>query len=401
LSESIHFPEGANMKCRLSSLKLVLLLVVSLVSLSAQAAELASLPERSAAIRTVIEKSRELIRAKQEEWKIPGVSAAVAVDGRVVWSEGFGWADLEQRIAVSPLTRLRIGSVSKMFAAVAVAALVEQGRLDLDAPIQRYVPYFPEKRWPITARQLAGHMAGIRHYADKDAAFVDLNFDSVVYAGPLSGAPHFASVRDGLAIFEDDPLEFEPGTKSQYSSYGFNLLSTVVEGAAGESYLDAVNRLVTEPLGLLATGADHPYYIIPNRSRFYRQSKSEGTLNAPFIDSSYKWAGGGFLSTPEDLVRFASALLQPGFLRAETLELMFTPQRLADGESIGVGIGWRVDRDEQGRRRFHHGGTIEGGGAIILGLRDEKVAVAIVTNQLPRFGNDEAGRIAAWFAEAP
>jgi len=377
------------MKCHLSVSKFVLFLAISLVSLPTQAAELYHpLPERSSAIRAAIEKSRALIRAGQEDRKIPGVSVAVAVNGQVIWSEGLGWADLEQKIVVSPLARFRIGSVSKMFCAVAVAALVEQGRLDLDAPVQQYVPYFPEKRWPITARQLAGHMAGIRHYRDED------------YSGPLAGAPHFTSVRDGLAIFAGNPLEFQPGTKYQYSSYGFNLLSAVVEGAAGESYLDAVNRLVTEPLGLLATGADHPYYILPNRSRFYWLSENDGPLNARFIDSSYKWAGGGFLSTPDDLVHFASALLQPGFLRAETLKLMFTPRQLANGESTGVGIGWRVDRDEQNRRRFHHGGTILGGGAILLALRDEKVAVAIVTNQLPRFSNDEAGQIAAWFAEA-
>lgn len=208
--------------------KTVVFLVAGFLVIPARAAELQPLPDRADAIRTAIEKSRALIQAKQEERKIPGVSAAVAIDGRVVWSEGFGWADLEQRIPVSPLTRFRIGSVSKTFAAVAAAALVEQDRLDLDAPIQRYVPYFPEKRWTVTARQLAGHMAGIRHYRDAD------------FFGLLAGAPHFANVREGLAIFSNDPLEFEPGTQSAYSSYGFNLLSAVVEGAAGRPYLDVI-----------------------------------------------------------------------------------------------------------------------------------------------------------------
>lgn len=159
--------------------------------------------------------------------------------------------------------------------------------------------------------------------------------------------------------------------------------------------------MIVEPLGLLATGADHPYRIVPYRSRFYEWVEGEGALNAPFIDSSYKWAGGGFLSTAEDLVRFASALLKPGFLAEETLELMFTPQRIPGGDSTGVGLGRRVDRDARNRRRFHHGGTIGGGGAIVLALRDERVAVAIVTNQLPRFGNEEAGQIAGWFAGIP
>ena len=366
----------------------------------AQDGELHPLPERPSAVKDAIDRSRALITARQTEHRFPGISAAVAVRGRIIWSEGFGWADLEQHVPVSSLTRFRLGSVSKAFCAVAVAALVEQGRLDLDAPIQRYVPDFPVKRWPITARQLAGHQAGIRHYQDKDGAFIDLRVDSRVYDHPLAGAPHFSSVRAGLAFFENDPLEFEPGTQSQYSSYGFNVLSAVVEGASKKPYLDAVSHLVTEPLGLLATVADHPFRVIPNRSRFYSSSKEFGTLNVPSLDSSYKWAGGGFLSTPEDLARFLSALLHPGFLSTKTLDLMFTPQRLKSGDPTNVGIGWRIDKDGQGRRRFHHGGTIEGGGAILVALPDEDVTIAILTNQLPRFSEADASQIASWFAAA-
>jgi CubicO group peptidase (beta-lactamase class C family) len=368
--------------------------------LPGQTGGLHPLPERPAAVRDAIDRSRELITARQSEHRFPGISAAVAVQGRIIWSEGFGWADLEQHVPVSSLTRFRLGSVSKVVCAVAVAALLEQGRLDLDAPIQRYVPDFPDKRWPITARQLAGHQAGLRHYQDKDGAFIDLNVDSRVYDQPLAGAPHFSSVRAGLAFFEDDPLEFEPGTRSQYSSYGFNVLSAVVEGASKQPYLDAVRHLVTEPLGLLATGADHPFRLIPNRARFYSASKEFGTLNTAFLDSSYKWAGGGFLSTPEDLVSLLSALLHPGFLSARTRDLLFTPQHLNNGTPTNVGIGWRIDKDDQGRRRFHHGGTIEGGGAIVLALPDEDVTVAILTNQLPRFSEADASQIASWFAAA-
>jgi serine beta-lactamase-like protein LACTB len=373
-------------------------LMASATITPAQDARLHPLPGRPTGVQHAIDRSRALIGAKQIEHRFPGIAAAVAVGGRIVWSEGFGWSDLEQRVPASPLTRFRLGSVSKVFCAVAAAVLAERGTLNLDAPIQRYVADFPVKPWPITARQLAGHQAGIRHYRDKDGAFIDLEVDARVYDLPLAGAPHFASVRAGLAFFENDPLEFEPGTRSQYSSYGFNVLSAVVEGAAEESYLDAVSHLVTEPLGLLATGADHPFRIIPNRSRFYAASKELGTLNAFFLDSSYKWAGGGFVSTADDLVRFMSALLRPGFLSAHTLDLMFTPQRLSNGSPTTVGIGWRIDTDAQGRRRYHHGGTIEGGGAIVLALPDQDVVVAILTNQLPRFSEADAAQIASWFA---
>ena len=376
------------------------LLAVATHTLPAQTNEISHLPARPSAVSDAVDRSRALITARQAEHAFPGVSVAVARRGTIVWSEGFGWADVEQRVAVSALTRFRVGSVSKVFCAVAAAVLAERGLLDLDAPIQRYVPDFPRKRWDITARQLAGHLAGVRHYQEKDGAFIDLRIDSRIYAHPLAGAPHFASVRDGLAVFEHDPLDFEPGTRSQYSSYGFNLLGAVVEGAAKEPYLDAVSRLVIEPLGLLSTGADHPFRIIPHRSRFYTNSKELGTLNAAFLDSSYKWPSGGFLSTPQDLVRLLSSLLRPGFLSPATLEAMFTPQRLANGESIDVGIGWRIDKDKLGRRRIHHGGTIEGGGAMVLALADEEVTVAVITNQLPRFSEADATQIASWFADA-
>jgi serine beta-lactamase-like protein LACTB, mitochondrial len=116
---------------------------------------------------------------------IPGVSVAVAKDGVIVWSEGFGFADLEQRVPVWPSTRFRIGSVSKPLTADAVALLYQQGRLDLDAPVQRYVPSFPDKGYPITTREVAGHLAGIWHYKE----------------GEFDNPRHFASVLESLAIF--------------------------------------------------------------------------------------------------------------------------------------------------------------------------------------------------------
>ena len=116
-------------------------------------------PRDAAAITKARALVAELVRAQE----IPGLSVAVARKGTVVWSEGFGLADVESGVPVTPLTRFRAGSVSKVLTAAGVAKLVEEGRLDLDAPVQRYVPEFPKKPWPITTRQLAAHTAGIRH----------------------------------------------------------------------------------------------------------------------------------------------------------------------------------------------------------------------------------------------
>ncbi len=294
----------------------------------------------------------------------------------------------------TPLTRFRLGSVSKMFAAVALVKLVEQRRLDLDTPIQKYVPDFPHKPWPITARQLSAHTSGMRHYRDADFAA-----DS-----PIGRNHHFLTDREALTIFENDPLEFEPGTRAHYSTYGYSLLASAIAGAAGAPYQQLIRDLITTPLGLDSVSADHPYFIVPQRSAFYvyRDDIAE-TIHAGFTDNSYKWAGGGYLSNTEDLARFASSLLTPGFLSRESLALMFTPQRLSDGQPAAtggapVGIGWRVDQDGEGRPRFHNGGSLTGGGAIVLALRNEQVVVAIATNQLPRPTEMMANRIAALFA---
>ncbi|MGH9793149.1 MAG: serine hydrolase domain-containing protein [Candidatus Acidiferrales bacterium] len=325
-------------------------------------------------------------RALAQHWLTergwPGVSMAVGVNGEIVWSEGFGYADIENRVAVWPETKFRVGSVSKPLTAAALALLVEQGKLDLDAPVQRYVPGFPEKGKPVTSRLVAGHLAGIRHY--RGAEFLL--------------AKRYDSVTESLEIFKDDPLVFEPGARYGYSSYGWNLLSAVVEGASGEKFLDYMNASVFRRLGLRHTLADENDVLIPHRARFY-QRNSDGVLhNAPYVDNSYKWAGGGFLSTTEDLVRFASAHLQPGFLKAETLKLLFTSQRTVAGEETHYGIGWAVRADEKGRRTIGHSGGSVGGSTMLLMYPDSGVVIAMAVNlSSARLAPRDAAQIAALF----
>ena len=342
------------------------------------------LPGESARFSQAIGRGRALVNIIMTTRQVPGMSVAVAVEGRVAWSEGFGVADAEQYVMVTPMTRFRLGSVSKVLTAAAVARLVETGRLDLDAPIQQYVPGFPKKRWPITTRQLTSHTAGIRHYAGD-------------FQGVLSSAPHFDSVTKGLTIFQDDPLLFEPGTSYAYSSYGWNLVSAVVEGASSTEFLAYMQREIFEPLNLRNTAADHVDAIIPHRTGFYRRREDGTLLHAPYLDNSYKWAGGGFLSNAEDLLRFASAHLQPGFFTQRTLDLLFTSQRLKSGKEVGVGVGWRIGTDGKGRRILHHGGSIDGGRAMVMAFPESKVVVAMLGNLLADFGEREAQQLGDLF----
>jgi CubicO group peptidase (beta-lactamase class C family) len=134
------------------------------------------------------------------------------------------------------------------------------------------------------------------------------------------------------------------------------------------------------PLGLRNTTEDQPAEIIEQRARFYTRWKDKPVQNAPFVDNSYKWAGGGFLSTAEDLARFGSALLQPGFLKAESLKLLFTSQKTVDGKETGYGIGWFVGKSRSGQRIYEHAGGAAGGSSQLIVYPDTHVVVAMICN---------------------
>ncbi|MGH7973007.1 MAG: serine hydrolase domain-containing protein, partial [Limisphaerales bacterium] len=282
-----------------------------------------------------------------------------------VWSEGFGFRDLERKLPVTSNTLFRIGSVSKALTSAGLALLVERGQLDLDAPVQEYVPDFPQKDGTITTRLLAGHLAGIRHYQGKEM---------------LLDRP-FASAHAALAIFENDPLVAPPGAKFSYSTYGWTLISAVMESAAHEGFLSYMHENVIKPLGMTHTHADRKDKPDPECTQFYGNGTTPGKfVTEPIVDNSYKWAGGGYLSTPEDLVRFGSALLKPGFLTAKSLALLFTSQRTSAGMATGYGVGWFIRTDAQGHRVLIHTGGSIGGSSFLLLHPETRTVVALACN---------------------
>ena len=309
-----------------------------------------------------IEAARRLLHNRMDLF--PGLSVAVGINGRIVWAEGFGWADLEQRVPVRPWSRFRVGSVAKPMTAALLALIWQDGQVDLDAPVQHYVPSFPVKEHPITTRQLGGHLAGIRHYRGDE----------------FLSASHYPTVLEGLVIFEQDPLLFAPETRYSYSSYGWNLISAVIEGASGKSFLAQMQERVFGALSMRHTAADQNRLIVLDRVRPYALNDDGHFENAPYVDNSYKWAGGGFVSTAEDLVRFGSAHLGPGFLRAETLKLLHISQQTTDGNETGYGIGWRVGQDEQGRPVVRHGGGSVGGRTALMLWPEQGLVVAMIVN---------------------
>jgi CubicO group peptidase (beta-lactamase class C family) len=321
-------------------------------------------PSASSSHQAAIDTARVWVQQAVEEEQYPGLSIAVAIDGETVWSEGFGHADLATGVEVTPDSKFRIGSVSKPFTAAAIAQLMVNGQLDVDAPIQEYVPDFPEKQWTITTRQVGGHIAGIRHYLGNE------NFSDVRYE----------TVAEGLDIFKDSPLLFEPGTDYSYSSYGWNLVSAVVEGASGQPFLAYMDEHVFGPLDMAHTEPDWASDDIDGRVSFYVRGEDGSPVDAPYVDNSYKWAGGGFLSTPEDMIRFAEAHRGTDFLPQEGLDFLMTSQTLNDGSETGYGFGWSTGEDDAGRRLLGHTGGSVGGTTLLTMNPESGVIVAMAIN---------------------
>lgn len=312
-------------------------------------------------------KVRDLEKAISEEMgkqQVPGLSAAVAQDLRLVWSGGFGMADLENSVPARPSTIYRLGSISKPITAVAVMQLAERDKLDLDAPIQKYVPSFPEKPWPITARLLLAHLSGIRHYRDP---------------AEVMSTRHYTDLLEPLKIFAADPLLFEPGAKHLYSTYGYVLLGVAVEGASGMKFLDYLRQNIFGPAGMERIRDDSVHDIIPLRARGYRKMPWGEIQNCALADTSNKIPGGGLVSTAEDLVKFAIALNKGVLLKKASVEQMYTLQTTRDGQPAPYGLGWRI-QELAGKKWVGHDGSQPGTSTFLLVLPSDGFAVAILTN---------------------
>lgn len=312
----------------------------------------------------------EFLAASRETIGTPGLSAAVVLDGQIVYSGGAGLADLEQDVPATADTVYRIGSISKPIAATAVMQLVEQGRVKLDEPIQRYVPHFPEKpAGTILVRHILTHTSGIRHYRD----------------GEMLHAQRHDSLESAIGIFRDDPLEFSPGDRFQYSSYAFNLLQGVVEEASGQSFEDYLREHIWQPAGMLATRLERGEQLVPHRARPYDRLKNGEFCNSPYVDLSLKWAGGGMISTVEDLARFDLALENGTLLSPDARQQMVTPQlvvpdRSWNGNDVSMALGWFTAEDDAGRTWIWHSGGSIGARTILLRCPQTATAVILLTN---------------------
>ncbi|XP_003901077.1 serine beta-lactamase-like protein LACTB, mitochondrial isoform X1 [Papio anubis] len=419
-------------------------------------------PPHSRGFARAIESSRDLLHRIKDEVGAPGIVVGVSVDGKEVWSEGLGYADVENRVPCKPETVMRIASISKSLTMVALAKLWEAGKLDLDIPVQHYVPEFPEKEYEgekvsVTTRLLISHLSGIRHYekdikkVKEEKAYKALKMmkETVAFEQEKEGKSNekndftkfkteqeneaksrnskpgkkkndfeqgelylrekFENSIESLRLFKNDPLFFKPGSQFLYSTFGYTLLAAIVERASGYKYLDYMQKIFQD-LDMLTTVQEENEPVIYNRARFYVYNKKKRLVNTPYVDNSYKWAGGGFLSTVGDLLKFGNAMLYgyqvglfknsnenllPGYLKPETMVMMWTPvpnTEMSWDKEGKYAMAWGVVEKKQTygscRKQRHyasHTGGAVGASSVLLVLPEE-LDTETINNKVPPRG---------------
>ena len=326
----------------------------------------------------------------QAESGAPGVSSAISVGDRSVFSGGVGVSDLQSGTPQNGRSVHGIGSISKTQALVGVMQLVERRKVRLDDEIQVYAPWFPRKSRPITVRHLLTHTSGIRHYRDGEFG-----------PGDVMAFRHYDSFEESTRYWRDEALLFEPGTHWSYSTYATSLMQAIVESASGQGFEAYLAENIWRPAGMADTRLDVSRKIVPRRGQGYMRARTGELLNVPNEDVSYKYAGGGMISTDEDLCRFGIALntgrlLQPQSL-AEIYRLQLPadiPNTQADREAYAAanpgktprsrglrqGLIFNLENDAQGRRYAGHSGGVKGTSSRFVNFMQDGVVVALHFN---------------------
>lgn len=319
-----------------------------------------------------IEKIEAAITAWMTQNKAPALSVAIVDDNKIRWSKGYGLADVENSVSAKADTAYRLASIAKSITAVAVMQLVERGKLDLNASINKYCAAYPEKQrlkdapdkhFSITVRQLLVHQSGVRHNKPDE----------------LFTTRHYTSISEAIGSFKDDPLVVEPEMRYSYSTPGYTLLGCAIETVSGMSYIDYVRENIFKPAGMTRTFVDDVYTIIPNRARGYRKTQAGEIQNAPLHDTSIKVPGGGLVTTVEDLARFAIGINTNKLVKPETLTQMWTKPKTSDGKEQGYAMGFLIN-DREGLLRVFNDGSQAGTRTFLFLIPGQKFAIALMTN---------------------
>jgi len=322
----------------------------------------------SATAQDLTPKFEEYMNALSNQKRFIG-SVLVARDGKIVFSKGYGMANVELDVPNAPETRFRLGSITKQFTAAAILLLQERGKLNVTDPICKYFDPCPSAWSEVTIHHLLSHTGGVP------------NFTSFPDYMPKMMLP--VTTTEMIARFKDKPLDFKPGEKWSYSNSGYFLLGAIIEKAAGESYESLLQKNIFDPLKLTGTGYDHFDVILKHRATGYSMSKGK-MVNSAFLDMTQPYSAGSLYSTVEDLFRWNEALFGGKVLSTKSFEMMTTPVK--NNYAYGLGVETKFNR-----KMITHGGGINGFATFIARFPDEKVTIVVLRNA--DYGTPGPGRI--------
>ena len=332
--------------------------------------------------------------------ELVGLAVGVIMDGRVVYTQGYGWADREKQVPVTRATMFRWASISKSLTAVAAMQLWERKQLELTTDVRRLVPEFPAKAAPITLRHLLCHQGGIVHYT---------NGKVVVTVRRYEQPNPFENVLMALDTFKHSPVVNAPGEKFAYTTHGYILLSAAVERAGKQKFANQVRDRIAKPLGMKSLQPDYQWRDIPHRAVGYRKRDGE-IVPSTNTDVSWKLGGGGYISNIDDLAKFAIGLLHHNLVQKDTARKMWTPQKLNNGKFTSYGLGFSIAQYHEGKlgkwqptKLDHpapppitlvgHGGSQEKTRTRLLIIPGQNVGVVVMTNSENGDSTKLAGRL--------
>ena len=308
-----------------------------------------------------IEIAKKIAKKFLRQQKIPGMSISVSQNDKLIWSQGFGYANKKIKIAVKPdKTLFRIASISKSITALALSNLVDNEIIDLDKSIYSYLPSYPKKKYDFTVKQLGGHLAGIRHYRGNEFTINKK-----------------MTISQGVNLFKNDSLLFEPSTQYSYNTFGYVLLSEIIQKASKIDFNNFIERTIFKPLEMYNTTQENSEVYYPNKTNFY---KTKRKLSIP-VANEYKVAGGGFLSTSEDLIKFGKEIISPKTVSKEAVSKITMSQKLKSGKITGYGIGFSVSKTKKNTPKYYHTGGGVGASTMLLIYPKESLVISILTNK--------------------
>ena len=320
---------------------------------------------------------RRVVAEFQSRQQNVAISVGVRERGRTVFREATGFANKETGLSASPSMAFSIASISKAFTGAALLKLVEAGRIDLDAEVQRYVPDFPRhpSGRPVTIRLLAHHLSGLRHWGPER--------NEALYAR------HFDDVRGILSLFKDSAwvAGLSPSTRYSYSSYGYNALAMAIQNASGVSFQQYLSQSVLEPLELRSVqfdraglgGAQRPArYSWYDLSDFH--DLTDAPQRVPDWDYSHNMAGGGLIASVDDLLTFGNAMRTPGLLSPTSIAQVWTRPSVESIESP-MSFGWFPRTNPP---RISISGSNAGVQAGLTVWKNEELVVAVLANSWGR-----------------